>query len=53
MKIKIHDRKPDEAAKKDVENKTNRNNANSNISYTRLKFVSFVSTMDEVIRSNL
>lgn len=49
MKNKVHNGKTIEAVEKDMENRTNQNNSDSNTAYIHLKFVSFVSTIDQII----
>lgn len=53
MKNKVSNKKTDEIAKKDVENHTNQNDGNNHSAYTYLKFISFWSTINQVIQSNL
>lgn len=53
MKNKVCNGKTDEAAEKDMKNRTNQNDGNSNSACTGLKFVSFLSSIDKVIQSNL
>ena len=53
MNNKVLNKKTEEAAEKDLENCTNQNDSDSNTACTRLKFVSFASTIDQVIQSSL
>ena len=53
MKNKVRNGKTDKTAEKDMENRTNQDNGNSNTACTGLKFVSFASIIDQVIQSNL
>lgn len=53
MKNKVYNGKTNKAAKKDVKNLINQDDSNSNTTYTYFKFVSFTSTIDQVIQNNL
>lgn len=53
MKNKVCNGKTKETAKKDMENRTNQNDSDNNTAYTHLKFINFVSTIDQIIQSSL
>ena len=53
MKNKVCNRKTEKVTEKDMENRTDQNDDNNITAWTRLKFVSFASTIDQVIQSSL
>ena len=53
MLNKVCKRKMDKTVEKVVETRCNQNNGDSNTAYTRLKFINFASTIDQVIQSSL
>lgn len=53
MLNKVYKGKIDETVKKFVKTQCNQDNGNSNTACTSLTFISFVSTMDQVIQSSL
>ena len=53
MKNKICNRKANKTRRKDMKNCTNQINGNSNMARIFLKFVNFMSTIDQVIQNSL
>ena len=49
MKNKVYNGENDKVAERDIENRTNQDNGNSNKACKCLKFVTFASTRDQVI----